>query len=390
MKNRLFKLIVFGFILLFSSPVYAQKSEQSSGSVVVKNNPETGLWQEAETSPIQFELGQTYNKKGSIIFSDVRFLQGPVADDDGNIYVIDSKSGVMYSFAPDGSLRWEKGQKGRGPGDFLRPYGLVTDGQFLYTVNESGTRIDVFNYEGNLVQSLRLMIRGVYQPKIAGIIADSLLVITSSLPASIDTKSVEMGFLITVVGFGKTINKVNQFKVFTEPVIQLPAGFYYGVDISIVDSLIVAGNYGNYSLRFFNIHGELVKKITRDFQKLVSPGILSGSISTVARLGFLEAPVELWNHYLLTIVNWPTNIDDPDEYIKKRMDGIDIAPQFKSSIDLFRSDGTLLYSGVYKGRWPVIGNIVYADKSGNIYAKSNDPFPQIRRYQVIINEPDKY
>src|SRR5699024_7891536 len=108
-------------------------SAQDRNGIV--NNPEQGLWQNIEKQPLTFELERVYGNNKNILFPRVILLQGPVADQKGNIYVLDAKSSVLYSFAPNGKLKWKKGQPGRGPGDFLKPRGLIIHDGNLYTVN---------------------------------------------------------------------------------------------------------------------------------------------------------------------------------------------------------------------------------------------------------------
>lgn len=379
MNDAFFKLIA-----LFCVISMVSCSSQSTNSDDVVENPTYGVWQDLEQSPIAFELEQTFGNNRDIMFPSIGRLQGPVADAEGNIYVIDGEKGTMYSFAPNGDLRWKKGKKGRGPGDFERPRGLVTNGEFLYTANVSGSRIDQFDLEGNLINTTTLEPLGLSFISVEGILSDSLLIASSTIMG-------DFGVEVTILNTADNFDKVSQFKIFASTDLDLPPNFGSGFDIAIIDSLIAAGNIQDYAIQFYNSDGEKIKTIKRDFDKLMRSGYVDfGSSQVISGYGSLNAPTLLSEDYFLTTLDWPTNVDDPDQFLRKSWDNPD-APEvmYAYSMDLYSNDGRLLYSREGEGNTPEIGTITYVDSQGNIYTKTNEPFPQIRRYNFTITSPNE-
>lgn len=77
-----------------------------------------------------------------------------ITDPDGNIYFMDRQQWKLISFSADGKFRWMTGQEGKGPGDFERVRGIVTDGKNLFIGNIGGSRIDKFSFDGNFIKSI--------------------------------------------------------------------------------------------------------------------------------------------------------------------------------------------------------------------------------------------
>ncbi len=50
-------------------------------------------------------------------------------------------------------------------------------------------------------------------------------------------------------------------------------------------------------------------------------------------------------------------------------------------------EGSLLYSMEHQSFMPEIGTISYIDEQGKVYTKIDEPYPQIRRYNLTINPP---
>ncbi|MBL8959005.1 MAG: hypothetical protein JNJ98_04060 [Gemmatimonadetes bacterium] len=67
-----------------------------------------------ETDPRAAELGKVF---------------GLATDGTGNIYAADIDNGFIVVFGPDGRFRGQVGRKGRGPGEFQAPSGIVIDAQ---------------------------------------------------------------------------------------------------------------------------------------------------------------------------------------------------------------------------------------------------------------------
>jgi outer membrane protein assembly factor BamB len=349
------------------------------------NNPTKGKWQDQAKPPLKFTHTLTIGNQTDLILSGAYQIDGPVVDSTGNIYFIDTQRDVMYCFNPQGNLRWKTGQKGKGPGDFNKPFGLVINGHHLYTANIRGTRIDEFNLQGKLINSTptKAFDMGIFS-SVVGFISDSLLVTSNGLMGTFGAK-------ITILNTSDTLEKTAQFKVTPDPDLKFNKHLGMGVSIGIIGSLIAAGNSGDYTMRFYDKNGNVIRTVSRNFDKLVRFGhyqTTSGS-SGIGSFGALSAPVDLYNGYYLVHLSWPTNVTNPNQFLKNSMVNQHNSKKaiYKNALDLYDTDWTLLYSLNYDGRAPKIGTISYVDSKGNIYTKSNSPFPQIRRYKVIIRPP---
>lgn len=350
-------------------------------SVVI--NPEYGEWQDAAIQPIEFERILTIGNDDDFMLPSAYNIIGPVTDPTGNIYFIDEKKGKLYSFDPQGNMRWKTGDVGKGPGDFQNPRGLVTDGKYLYTANIQGSRIDKFNLQGELINSTTLENFDLTFANVEGILADTLLVTASTVWEKIGRK-------ITILNIADTLKKVSQFEVEASTNREVPQGFAFDLNIHIVDTLIATGNIGTYEINLYSIRGEKVKTIARKFEKLMVPGFYSaGNSRSVRSYGDLDPPVNLKNGYFVTTLSWPTNVDDPDQFLRRSREsnGESAQVKYKNAIDLYDAQGTLLYTIESEERTPEIGTIAHIDARGFMYTKSNTPFPQIRKYKVTISPP---
>lgn len=75
-------------------------------------------------------------------------------DADGNIYVSSFGSDQIYKFKRDGSKVASFGKKGRGPGEFFGPAGLVVSpDRYLYVVDGGNHRIQKFSLDGKHLMS---------------------------------------------------------------------------------------------------------------------------------------------------------------------------------------------------------------------------------------------
>lgn len=373
-------VLLWGIVILScSGPSQHQKLQHSI------DNPAKGLWQDQAKPSVQFTLEQTYGDNEKMLLPQIYKIEGPVTDTLGNVYFIDGQQGTLYSFDAQGTKRWQTGEKGKGPGDFKSPRGLATDGKYLYTANVSGNRIDKFDFEGHLVTSQSLEQYDLSFASVEGFLSDSLLVATSSTMGKVGQK-------ITILNTADSLTKVSQFEVVTNPELDMPKSFGFSAGVTIVDSLIATGNVATYELQFYNYQGKQVKTISRDFHKLMRPGLLvSGPRKTIRGYGSLNAPVAISGGYMLVTLNWPTNVQDPDRYLKRSQAQNSSVSEvkYRNAIDLYSARGHLLYSLEQPGEAPKIGRIVHVDRNGNIYSLVSTPFPQIRRYSVAVTSPDK-
>ncbi|HAH49951.1 MAG TPA: hypothetical protein DCL80_01230, partial [Balneola sp.] len=105
MLNKL--LLPTGLLLILFSCAKENKTEITEGADIIKN-PEYGELQNAENSPVRFELVNSTE----LIFEDdliIGSINAFTVDDDGNMYFVDSRQGKMVSLDTNGEFRFVTG-----------------------------------------------------------------------------------------------------------------------------------------------------------------------------------------------------------------------------------------------------------------------------------------
>ena len=90
-------------------------------------------------------------------------------------------------------------------------------------------------------------------------------------------------------------------------------------------------------------------------------------------------------NYSITNVVWPTNFEDPDQAAEDAFKGNFRELISKNALNVFNAAGDFLYSIEYEGFTSEIGKIKHADGDGFLYTATNDPYPQLRKYKVMIS-----
>ncbi len=86
------------------------------------------------------------------------FGAGPIsADDDGNIYVVDSERCVIRKYSKKGIFLKEVGAKGQGPKEFLGISGIVVWKESLLIYDYINKRLSQYNFDLEQIQSSRLL-----------------------------------------------------------------------------------------------------------------------------------------------------------------------------------------------------------------------------------------
>ena len=134
--------------------------------------------------------------------------------------------------------------------------------------------------------------------------------------------------------------------------------------------------------------GALRRRVTRPVNYLRRPGfaMVEKKYLGVA-LGGLAAPIVLDSGYWLVLATWPTNVDDPNALAEMPAAQ---RPEimWASSLDLFDPEGRFLYSSHTPGaQSPAIGRPWAIGPHGRLYTVIADPFPQVRRYRVVLQPP---
>ncbi len=276
---------------------------------------------------------------------------------------------------------WSKGRKGQGPGEFNQIRGVAFDGlKHIYFANSSGLQIDRFDLNGDYQISYYLSDLDLNSIALQGFIKPNILIVTQS-------KTGESGIHITLLELGESLKIKTETDIIEDISFEIPWGSSFGLNIKInADEITVANNY-NYEFKYYNTEGRLVKRITRNFNKLVRPGIWTGDNSFAMRIySSLSAPMKLFDDYYISYSHWPTNLDDPDKYIIQSRNKTAPDLKYRCMLDLLNGEGELLYSIYYDSMNPEIGQPIHVDCDGKLYTTIYDPFPQVRRYKLNINK----
>jgi hypothetical protein len=160
------------------------------------------------------------------------------------------------------------------------------------------------------------------------------------------------------------------------------------VDVKVADGLVIAGNLGSYRVAMYDASGNSMKLLSRDeVTTLRLPGVFEeeGRRSIVG-LGSLAAPVPIGGGYWIAVSSWPVNVDDPDEYVRRRLQGLEIpAIQWAAAVDVLDWERGVLWSAASEGSLvPEIGIPVVGGSAAEMYSVVAYPFPQVRKYGVDV------
>lgn len=368
--------IHFVGIILISTACSEKKPANTDDSIV--QNPEYGMYQNYENPPISFELLDSIVVKlpDDQIISGISFLQ---TDLNSNIYFFDRRQSKLISYSASGEFRWETGQKGKGPGDFENVYSMISNGEHIFIGNIFGTRIDLFSFSGEFMKSYNTG-NGISFGELRGFNNKNELILTSTIRGKLGS---QVHFLSLTDDSVQILNTIELVDKGYEP----PAGMSVAHRLSISKNNIITTSVLEYSVKFYNDSAEVAKEITRDFDKIMRPGSYrSGDSVTLSTYGGLRSPLFLPDGHFISFVSWPTNVADPDNFVRKIAEGSAPEIEDRHSIDIFNKDGNLLYSFEGDGQIPSIGSIAYVDHNGIIYTTSAGEEAVIYRYKLNLPE----
>ena len=350
--------------------------------VVEVSNPADGLWADATGTPLRFDLERVFGVETEPAAAVLQGIAGAVVADDGSVYVYDNQAAELVAFAPDGTVLWRAGGSGEDPGQFSEVRGIAFDGEAtIYVVNQGGRQIDAWGTDGTHRSVTSLADIGVSRVFMGGFLPPDRLALVDDV-----FEMAANEYIIVQIGEPFTVQA--RFRVDAEPMLHVPQGFIFQLSHSFDDDHVLVGNWERYALRVFDAGGLLHRRITRDVNYLRGPGFaLQDSGTSGISLGGLSAPVVLSTGHWLVYASWPTNVDDPNAYAEIPSEQRP-ALEWASSVDLFDADGRFLTSVVTDGSpLPAIGRPWAAGPGSTLYTVSTAPFPQVRRYRVVIEPP---
>ena len=349
------------------------------------HNDGPGLWAHRDTTPVAFELEQTYGAEETPPDAMLGAVSSVTVGDEGRVYVLDRQAYQIKAFGADGALRWTTGREGEGPGELSGYYwqsALVHNGEdALYLSNRNGSRIDrIETTDGTFTESYTLA-EDLNFASLVGMGSDGNLLLKTSAWGYAGTNTHRLDLETG------TVSDHAEIRVRKEP---------YGEDdtaytIALTtqgDSLVGRFAKDTYELWTFDAAGTPARVVTRALDTMIGNGIyeMEGGGLRIESYSRLDGPFEMPNGYKLTYrVNTP-DVRDPDEHLRRREeDGID-PPTYRAAIDVFRSDGAFLGAVTWPDtREPEVGIPIAMDADGHLYTRTDDPYPQVRRYAVTIN-----
>lgn len=342
-------------------------------------NPDTALWGDAAASPLRFEPDGVFGGPEAQISS----IDGAIVDHDGNLHIYDALQSELVALSGDGTVLWRRGQRGDGVEQFDGVRGIAYDGgELVYVVNQNGTRLDAWGTDGTHRRSLSVADLGLERVYMGGFLTTHRI----ALPTDAVHNMAANEYVIVDLDGEPAVEA--RFTIGAQPMVPIPPGVVLQLSHYFHDNNILVGTWEQYVLRVYDASGALRRRVTRPVDYLRRPGfaVVDEQYLGVA-LGALGAPIVLDSGYWLVVAARPTNVDDPNALAEtpaaQRPEIV-----WASSLDLFDPAGRFLYSAQTPGsQSPEIGRPWAVGPRGRLYTVIADPFPQVRRYRVVLQPP---
>jgi len=349
------------------------------GSVITVRNPNSGIWDDAPGPPLRFEPDGLFGGPET----QIEGIAAAIVDANSNVYIYDNHRHELVGMDPEGTILWRAGQEGKGPGEFSAVRGAAYDGdKTIYLVNQEGTRLDAWKTNGTLSGNVELAELGIGKTFMGGFLPPNRVALLADDVFSSATNA------YIIVELGDEPRVTHNFRIGTDPLMPIPPGLVLQLSHYFVDDRILVGTWERYLLREYDDAGKLQRRVTRPVKYLRRPGFAArGTQFAAISFGGLGAPIVLPTGHWIVVASWPTNVDDSNAYVELPPQQRP-AIQWSSSIDLFDPEGRFLYSLETPGSpVPAIGGPWATDTEGRLYTVIAQPFPQVRRYRVVIEPP---
>ena len=328
------------------------------------------------------ELEQVFGAEETPVDALIGLPLNAAVDDDGDVYVVDYASSQIIAFDSSGGVRWRAGRAGQGPGEIQQPGELIMDGDAIVLVNQQGARIETFRRDGSLVSSYNRGFKGSGYPNMicsrrpgrvieaTGVPGEWRTVVTDAPIAGVEARQ---DSTVSVVDASHDVNDA------------LPQLLGPRTTVTCGPTELFIHHPARYLIERWSYTGEYRGAFGRDDTEHEAPIIASIQGGFSMRPVFNAYPVlPVGNGRNLVVAQWMTNTQDIDA-IREAMQGGPPAPPsvLVHSLDLYDTEGRLL-STVARDQPLDIGRPFASDGAGRIYTLAGTPFPQVRRYRLVM------
>lgn len=387
---RTLPVVLIGTLLALAGCV-AERSDHdmtytTEQGVAHVHNDGPGLWAHRNTPPVAFEQEQTYGAEEMPASAMLGTISSVAVDDEGGVYVLDSQAYQIKAFNPDGSLRWTAGREGEGPSElsgYLWNDALVWNGDdALYLANQNGSRIDRINTaNGTFTESYALGDHNLTFASLVGMRSDGNVLLKTSARGQIGANTHRLNLETGEVSDHAEI------RLREEPDVEDNTAYTIALTTQ-GDSLVGRFATGTYELWTFDVEGTPTRVVTRALDTMIGNGIyeVEGGGFRIEAYSGVRGPFKTPDGYSLAYRFDTPDVRDPDEHLRRREEDGIAPPTYRAAIDVFRPDGAFLGAVTWPDtRVPEIGIPVAMDADGHLYTRTDDPYPQVRRYTATID-----
>jgi len=252
----LFLFMLFIFCLNTGCQKQAWKGtiSQENGVTVVKNTKEP-LYT-SDVFALEEELAITEDLAGEeVIFSRIRSID---VDASGRIYILEYGETRVYIFDEDGNFIQSFGKKGQGPGELNLAISMTITPQKEIAVENYRIGVNFYSLEGDFIREIKT-------------------VKEAPIRVSIDSRGNIFGIVIDqdeknpryeVRKFDPQMNRIDSFDSSPLPTVRGQGINPFGGSVVFslrYDDYVISGSPETYELHVFDPEGELVMKITKDY-----------------------------------------------------------------------------------------------------------------------------
>jgi len=258
-KTKVVSIVLFlSIVIMFVSCKKQQTRwkgtiEEVDGVTIVKNPKEPMYGEDVFSLEEELSIGEAEGRE-EYMFSAVNHL---TVDDEERIYVLDYKNVQVKVFDRDGKYLSTFGQRGQGPGEFFRPRGIYITSEDEVVVYDMGNRSFIyFSKEGQFLGSFstaKLSLVGANIDSKGNIIGD----VFSDNPE-------DRSFVLK-----KFDSKLNELFTIGSSPLSPPRIFKVSLPYCFCqvrkDDHIVFGYTKNYEIQIINPEGEVIRKISKEY-----------------------------------------------------------------------------------------------------------------------------